>query len=124
MVNAANTRKLATVLMIVFIATIICAYVDAQAQTVGYHYDDEDGHREPWLEWRHTECVSEPVVIMDSSGCDEPCNQETNLGITVWMCNDGSDRIRPLSYYTTHWYCGALIDPVRLYNVYLPFLSK
>ena len=124
MVNAANTRKLATVLMIVFIATIVCAYVDAQAQIMDYHYDDEDGHRGPWLEWKEASCITEPVVIMDSSECDMPCNPDTNKGVTVWMCTTDDDIPHNVAFYTAHWYCGTLIEPVQLLHTYLPFLSK
>ena len=118
-------NKLALVLILLFVATITCAYVDAQAQDVVYHYDDEDGHREPWSEWKEASCITEPVVIMDSSECDPPCNPNTNKGVTTWMCTTDEDIPHNVSFYTTHWYCDLPIDPIQsLLNLYLPFVSK
>ena len=87
---------------------------------VPVYYDDQDGHREPWAEWVESSCVDEPRIIMDSS---PDCNPNTNLGVTVWKCNDGNGGNYPWSYYTTHWYCESYDIPIQgLENIYLPSL--
>ena len=83
--------------------------------SISVHYDDEDGHREPWAEWREASCVSEPVIIMDSSPY---CNPNTNKGVTVWMCDDDT-------YYTTHWYCDGVIgEALMRSSVFLPMVMR
>lgn len=115
-------KKLGFVLVMLFAIVLLCAHVDAQASEQ-IHYDDEDGHREPWIEWKEADCVSEPCIIMDSS---PDCNSNTGLGITVWMCNDGSDDLRPWSYYTTHWFCEPPIigDAIKRIFYYLSFIQR
>ena len=88
------------------------------------HYDDEDGHREPWAEWREASCISESVITMDSSGNEPPCNINTGLGVTVWVCNDGSGNVYPQSYYTTHWYCGVIGEAISIQTVFLPVVMR
>ena len=88
------------------------------------HYDDQDGHREPWAEWREASCVSEPVIVMDSTGSNPPCNVNTGLGVTVWQCDNGSDSLYHWSYYTTHWYCGVIGEALMRSSVFLPVVMR
>ena len=90
------------------------------------HYDDEDGHREPWAEWVESSCVSDPWVVFDSEELipERPCNPTTNLGFTVWMCLDGSDRGHPYSFYTAHWYCGIIGEALQKHQVFLPVVMR
>lgn len=86
------------------------------------HYDDEDGHREPWSEWVESSCVNDPNIIMDSS---PDCNPNTGLGVTTWMCDNGSDETYHWSYYTTHWYCDVIIgESAQIYKSYLPLVTR
>ena len=86
------------------------------------HYDDQDGHREPWAEWREASCVSEPRIIMDSSPY---CNSNTGLGVTVWTCLTELPIPEHTSDYTTHWYCDGVIgEAISISNVFLPMVMR
>ena len=90
------------------------------------HYDDEDGHREPWAEWREASCISEPVITYDSSYYDPPCNPYTNKGITGWAClTGGSVPLHEwISFYTTHWYCGVIGEGLQRHHVFLSVVAR
>ena len=109
---------------IIILALLLSAFIGSDSPII--HYNDQDGHREPWAEWVESSCVNEPRVIMDSSYSDPPCNVNTNLGVTVWECNDGTDVSYPWSYYTTHWYCdGEVIgDALQIHKSYLPLVTR
>ena len=107
--------------IIILAIVLLVAFIGSDSP----HYDDEDGHREPWAEWVESSCINEPRIIMDSSYSEPPCNVNTNLGVTVWVCNDGSDSTYPWSYYTTHWYCDSVIDEeLQLNYSFLPLVIK
>ena len=111
---------------IIILAILLSAFVISDSPIV--HYDDEDGHREPWAEWVESSCISDPWVTIDSATItpERPCNPTTNLGVTVWMCFDGSDRGHPYSFYTAHWYCdeGVIGEALSLHQIYLPLINK
>lgn len=120
-------NKLMAVLLVIAIMIGVSALLGAQAQGI-IHYDDEDGHREPWSEWKDTACVSEPVIWIDSSNSDPSCNPYTNKGVTVWACHTELPVSDPghLIHYTTHWYCPILGTPISkpILHTFLPFVSK
>jgi hypothetical protein len=102
---------------IIILALLLSAFIGATP-----HYDDEDGHREPWTEWAESNCVNDPSIIMDSS---PNCNPNTRLGVTTWTCDNGSDELYHWSYYTSHWYCDKVIgESVQIYEFYLPLVTR
>ena len=109
---------------IIIAILILSAFIGGDSPIV--HYNDQDGHREPWSEWKESSCVDEPRIIMDSSYSTPPCNVNTNLGVTVWVCNDGSDTMYPWSNYTTHWYCdsGVIGEALQIHSTFLPLIIK
>ena len=88
------------------------------------HYDDEDGHREPWAEWKESSCViSEPAIIMDT--VDGYCNPHTQRSVTVWACQTGLDIPDHISHYTTHWYCKPFDIPIQgMQSLFFPLINK
>jgi hypothetical protein len=105
---------------IIILALLLSAFISATP-----HYNDEDGHLKPWAEWKEASCVSEPRIIMDSSGHNPPCNANTGLGVTTWTCDDGSDELYHWSYYTSHWYCDVIIGEAKqIHTSYLPLVTR
>ena len=92
--------------------------------SISVHYDDEDGHREPWAEWREAVCTTEPRIIIDSSYSNPPCNPTTNIGVTVWTCYTGSPIPEHTSDYTSHWYCGVIGEALQRHHVFLPVVMR
>ena len=95
--------------------------------SISVHYDDEDGHREPWAEWREASCISEPVITMDSSYNDPPCNPYTGKGLTEWACLTGGSipKHEWISFYTAHWYCDGVIGEALMRSrVFLPVVMR
>ncbi len=104
---------------IIILAILLSAFIGGDS----LHYDDQDGHREPWAEWVESSCVNEPRIIMDSSPY---CNPNTNKGVTVWMCDNGNDEVYHWAYYTTHWYCesGVIGEALQIHHSFLPLVIK
>ncbi len=103
--------------MKIIILVLLLSFIGSNAP----HYDDQDGHREPWTEWVESSCVDEPRIIMDSSPY---CNPNTDLGVTVWQCDNNSDETYHWSYYTAHWHCGVIGEALQKHKSYLPLVTR
>ena len=108
---------------IIILAILLSAFIGGDSP----HYDDEDGCREPWSEWKESSCISEPVITMDSSYNDPPCNPYTGKGLTEWAClTGGSIPLHEwISFYTAHWYCDDVIgEALQIHSTFLPLIIK
>jgi hypothetical protein len=110
-------HKIGIALIVLVLMIMICC-IDGQAQSPN---DDQDGHREPWLQWVEDTCIAPPGIVMES----DTCNPSTGKGVTVWVCQTSEEVAYDVAFYTAHWYCAIDdIDRSSRYFSYLPFVIK
>ena len=117
-------KKVGVALIILVLMIMLCT-IDGQAQDrwqdIEYD-DDQDGHREPWVQWVENECTGIPWKIID---CKE-CNPATGKRVIVWLCLTGKKIPDHTAAYTAHIYCPPPIigDPAIFSFYYLPLVNR